>query len=97
MTNNISLEDELAALVREDEADDAAYRRDQHAAIRPELSVAWSKLKGEVSSALREWCSDLAAALARASIQERRGIAQRLAYHYVGLQLDRAWLAKGRA
>lgn len=84
-----SVASEWAAILWEEEAAD---QRDQYAAIRPELSAAWSKLKAAISSALGIWYDELAVALARTSIQERRSVPLRLACHYAGLAFGRASL-----
>lgn len=59
---------------------------DQTAAIRPELSAAWTKLK----AALGEFAYDLAVAFDRASIQLRRSDVVRTLCGSVATAMDRA-------
>ncbi len=82
-------ESEWDALLREEEA---GHEADQRAAIRPELSAAWSKLKEAISSAVRACYYDLAVAFSRASVQEHRGPVQRLLCRRAGSVFDRASL-----
>ena len=62
------------------------FDEDQRAAIRPELSAAWLKLR----TALSEFAYDLAVALARAAVQERRGAGAGTVYRHAARAFDRA-------
>lgn len=64
----------------------AWHEEDQKAAIRPELSVAWAKLR----AALGEFAYDLAVAFDRASVQRRRSDLVRTVCGRASVALDRA-------
>lgn len=75
-----------------DREEAAGYEEDQRAAIRPELSAAWSKLV----PALGEFAYALAYAFGRASIQERRSAIVRMTCRAACNAFDRASMRLAR-